>query len=246
MTPVLHGEQLLRDLETLAQIGADPGGGLNRIAYNPADQEARAWVEAQMHAVGMTVRTDAAGNSIGLYPGNDPNLPSIAFGSHTDTVPNGGRFDGALGVLAALACVRALYEAGVHLRHPVEVINFVAEEATMSGGTLGSRAMAGFPDVTNIVSQPAWDGLPVADHLHTAGLDPATITQARRPKDSLAAYLELHIEQGGALEAAQVPIGVVEGIVGIRRYAVTFHGYTNHAGTTPMIGRQDALVMAAP
>ncbi len=240
----LDSKRLLQDLDTLAQIGVGPGGGMNRIAYSPADQEARVWVEARMRGLGLEVNTDEAGNSIGVYAGQVPRLPAIALGSHTDTVPNGGRYDGALGVVAALACVRALREAGVRLRHPVEVINFAAEEATM-GGTLGSRAMAGLLD-SGFVDTTAWDGRPVAHHLREAGLDPATIIQARRPKGSLAAFLELHVEQGGVLDAAGVPVGVVEGIVGIRRYTVTFEGYANHAGTTPMADRRDALVMAAP
>ncbi len=244
MIPTLNGERLLQDLEALAQIGVGPGGGIDRIAYSPADQEGRAWVETQMRGIGLKVHPDQAGNSIGVYSGQVPHLPAIALGSHTDTVPDGGRYDGALGVVAALACVRALRDAGVHLRHSIEVINFAAEEATM-GGTLGSRAMAGLLD-PNVGDTLAWDGRPVAEHLRTAGLDPAAVTQARRPKGSLAAFLELHIEQGGSLEAMGVPVGVVEGIVGIRRYAVTFKGYSNHAGTTPMATRRDALVMAAP
>lgn len=243
--PLIDGEQLLEDLENLAQFGADPGGGLMRIAYSTEDQQARLWVVEQMQALGMTVRRDEAGNSIGLYPGTSPDLLPIALGSHTDTVPHGGRYDGALGVLAALACVRALNQAGVQLRHPVEVINFAAEEATMSSGTFGSRSMTGTLNVED-VDKAAWDGRPVAEHLRTADLNPAEITQALRPKGSLAAYLELHIEQGGLLEMEKTAIGVVEGIVGIRRYDVIFNGYANHAGTTPMKGRKDALVMAAP
>jgi N-carbamoyl-L-amino-acid hydrolase len=245
MLPVIDGEQLLDDLETLAEFGATAGGGLDRVAFSPADQKGRAWVESQMRAVGMAVRTDAAGNSLGFYPGYESELPPLALGSHTDTVPQGGRFDGALGVLAALACVRALQTAGVRLRHPVEVINFTAEEATVGGGTLGSRAMSGELDQATL-DQAAWDGRPTAEHLRAAGLDPTTVWEARRPKHSLAAYLELHVEQGGSLAAAGIPVGIVEGIVGIRRYSVLFRGYANHAGTTPMAGRQDALVMAAP
>lgn len=246
MRPVIDGEQLLENLDTLAQFGATPTGGLNRIAFNEADLQARRWVERQMQALGMTFRADEAGNTIGLYPGSRADLPPIALGSHTDTVPNGGRFDGALGVLAALACVRALREAKTQLRHPVEIINFTAEEATMSGGTLGSRAMCGLLQAGSPVNQPAWDGRPVAEHLRAAGLNPDTLARAQRPPGSLAAYLELHIEQGGTLALEQTDIGVVEGIVGIRRYSVTFKGYANHAGTTPMEQRQDALVMAAP
>lgn len=245
MISYFDGEQLLDDLETLGQIGASPDGGLNRIAYGQADREGRIWLADQMRGVGMTVQTDAAGNDIGRYPGTNGGLAPIALGSHTDTVPNGGRYDGALGVLAALACVRTLHDAKVRLRHPVEVINFAAEEATMSGGTFGSRAMVGLMDAAAI-SQLAWDGRPVAEHLQAANLDPNRVAQAKRSENDLAAYLELHIEQGRKLESAQVPIGVVEGIVGIRRYSVTFHGYANHAGTTLMADRQDALVMAAP
>ena len=197
-----------------------------------------------MGQLGLDARVDQAGNSICSYPGQLPELPPMAIGSHTDTVPHGGRYDGALGVVAAMGCVRALREAGIHLRHPVEVINFAAEEATM-GGTIGSRAMAGLLD-PQILQAPAWDGAAVSNHLAAAGLDPSAAVQARREKGSLACFLELHIEQGGTLAAAGLPLGVVEGIVGIRRYTVAFEGLANHAGTTPMNERRDALVMAAP
>ena len=169
--PAIDGEQLLEDLEVLAQFGASAAGGLRRIAYSLADMEARRWVEARMREVGLVVTTDAVGNSLGRYPGTDPILPPIALGSHTDTVPDGGRFDGALGVLSALACVEALCQAGVRLRHPVEVINFAAEEATMSSGTFGSRAMSGALNAAAL-EQAAWDGRPVMVHLQEAGLDP--------------------------------------------------------------------------
>lgn len=241
----INSSRLLQDLEKLAQFGADPAGGISRLAYSQADREARAWVETEMCSLGLVVRTDPAGNSIGLYPGQVSDLPPLALGSHTDTVPNGGRYDGALGVLAALACVRALSEAGLHLRHPLEIINFAAEEATMPGGTFGSRAMTGLLPAAAL-EQAVWDGRSATEHLHEAGLDPAAVMQARRPPGSLAAYLELHIEQGSTLAEAHIPIGVVEGIVGIRRYTVTYQGYANHAGTTPMADRQDALVATAP
>jgi N-carbamoyl-L-amino-acid hydrolase len=242
--PVLDSERMLADLDALAQIGRGPDGALARIAYSPADQAGRAWVAAQLHALGLRVRADAAGNTIGLYAVT-ADLPPIALGSHTDTVPNGGTYDGALGIVAALACVRALHAARTSLRHPVEVINFAAEEATMAGGTTGSQAMAGLFNPA-ILDKAAWDGRPVREHLLAAGLDPAAFSTARRAPGSLAAYLELHIEQGDLLATAGVPIGIVTGFVGIRRYAVTFQGYANHAGTTPMHRRQDALVAAAP
>ena len=240
----IDGDRLVRDLETLATIGADAQGGVTRIAYSQEDRVGREWVRAEFAALGLSETTDSAGNDTWVYPGTESGLAPIALGSHTDTVPNGGRYDGALGVLSALAAVRALYQENRRLRHPVEVINFAAEEATMSGATFGSRAMAGTlaPDV---VQHRAWDSRTVADHLRDAGLDPDRVTEARRT-DGPAAFLELHIEQGRRLETQRKPIGVVEGIAGIRRYEVTVNGYANHAGTTLMQDRQDALVMAAP
>ncbi|HUS69948.1 MAG TPA: Zn-dependent hydrolase [Anaerolineae bacterium] len=241
--PQLDGKRLLEDLDALAGFGSCVSGAVNRVAYSPADLEARRWVETQMRDLGLQVTIDQAGNSICPYHGQAPELPPIAVGSHTDTVLQGGRYDGSLGVAAAMACVRALAEAGLRLRHPVEVINFAAEEATM-GGTIGSRAMAGLLDPA-ILDRPAWDGIPVAQHLEAAGLDPPTVIEAKRGRCSLACFLELHIEQGGTLERSGVPLGVVEGIVGIRRYGAVFQGLANHAGTTPMAERHDALVLAA-
>lgn len=241
---LLDSEQLLEDIETLGQIGRAPGGGLQRIAFSPADQAGRQWVAQQMQALNLQVTTDAAGNTIGRYPGSET-LPAIAVGSHTDTVPAGGIYDGALGVLAGLACIRALHTAQQRLRHPIEIINFTAEEATMGSGTLGSNAMTGLLQPAAIDGL-AWDGQAIHTHLQQAGIDPTRLLDARREAHAYAAFLELHIEQGATLEAAQRSIGVVEGIVGIRRYLVTFHGYANHAGTTTMARRHDALVAAAP
>jgi len=240
----IDGARLVANLGELGQIGLTERGGLMRVAFSQADLEGRAWVRERMQAV-MGVRVDPAGNTIGRYPGREPGLMPIALGSHTDTVPDGGKYDGALGVLAALACVEALARDGVTLRHPVEVINFNSEEAAVAGGTFGSRAMAGQFDPT-ILQQTTADGRQIADIVRGAGVDPEQIVTAARPVGSLSAYLELHPEQGGRLEAAGIPIGVVEGIVAIRRFVVTFHGYANHAGTTPMEQRRDALVVSAP
>ena len=244
MSVEIDQSRLITDLEELGEIGLSPRGGLMRVAFSEADGAGRAWVAGVMREL-MDVRDDSAGNTIGLYPGREAGLKPIALGSHTDTVPDGGKYDGALGVLAALACVRALAEAGVRLRHPVEVINFASEEAAVAGGTFGSRAMAGMFDPT-ILRQTAPDGQLIADIVRAAGIDPEHIVDARREPGELAAYLELHPEQGGRLEDAGIPIGVVDGIVAIRRYVATFHGYANHAGTTPMEQRRDALVAAAP
>ncbi len=178
------------------------------------------------------------------HPGSGRDLAPIALGSHSDTVPDGGRYDGALGVVAAVACARALVASPTRLRHPLEVLNFVSEEATMGSGTLGSSAMV--RDVSVALDRIAWDGRPVTEHLRSAGVDLARIGEARRRPGVLAAYLELHIEQGATLWRSGERLGVVEGIVGIRRYQLEFLGEANHAGTTAMDDRRDALVMAAP
>jgi beta-ureidopropionase / N-carbamoyl-L-amino-acid hydrolase len=242
--PAVDAARLIEDLETLAGFGATEGGGVTRVAYSPTDLAARDWVDAELAALGLDVRRDPAGTTIAILDPSGSGRPPIAVGSHTDTVPDGGRYDGALGVVAALACARALCAGGA-LRHPLAVVNLQAEEATMGGATFASRAMAGALDA-GALTRPAYDGVPVAEHVRRAGLDPAGVAGAALAPGSFAAFLELHIEQGPVLESAGVAIGVVEGIAGIRRFAVTFNGTSNHAGTTPMDARQDALVAAAP
>lgn len=243
--PRINGAQLAADLETLAGFGSTQSGAVDRVAYSASDLEARAWLDAELAELGLTVTRDQAGSTIALLEGADPDLAAIAIGSHTDTVPDGGRYDGALGVIAGLACIRALRATGSSLRHPVAVINFEAEEATMAGGTFASRAFAGRlkPGDTE---RRAFDGRPIGDHLRGAGLDPESLGLAAENRPDLAAFLELHVEQGPVLENAGDQIGVVEGIVGIRRYSVSFEGVANHAGTTPMAARDDALVAAGP
>lgn len=246
----IDAEPFLADLEQLAAFGGHARDrGVTRIACTPADLQARDWVEARLRELGLAVQRDAIGNTIARLDGAADARAiaarAIAIGSHTDTVPNGGRFDGALGVIAALAVARAIRRNGIRLRHALEVLNFMAEEATLSGGTLGSAAMAGRFDPAQL-DRPAWDGRPVRAHLQAAGLDPDAWRTAVRSREAFAAYLELHIEQGATLTEREHQIGVVEGMVGIRRYRVTFAGRANHAGTTPMHRRDDALVKAAP
>lgn len=245
VTPSIDADAFTRDLDELNRYGEGARPGINRIAFSPADMSGRAFVERRLADLGMDVRRDAAGNTIGRIEGSERGLAALALGSHTDTVPEGGRYDGALGVVAAMACVRALRDGGMVLRHPLEVIDFVAEEATMSGGTFGSRAMAGLLEPASI-DGPAWDGRKVRAHLEAAGIDPNGVSGARRPAGSVAAYVELHIEQGGRLASEGVPLAIVDGIVGIRRYGIVVEGVANHAGTTPMDARDDALLKALP
>ncbi|WP_259313966.1 Zn-dependent hydrolase [Capillimicrobium parvum] len=243
--PRIDAARLVADLETLARFGATERGGVARVAYSPADLEARDWLDAQLTGLGLEVRRDPVGTTIAVLAGTEPGLAPIAVGSHTDTVPEGGRYDGALGVVAALACARAIAAGGPSLRHPLAVVDFEAEEATMGGATLASRAMTGALDEAAL-ARPAYDGAPAAEHLRRAGLDPAKVAAAALRRGAFAAFLELHIEQGATLEADGVPIAVVQGIVGIRRFEVAFTGSAAHAGTTPMQDRDDALVAAAP
>jgi N-carbamoyl-L-amino-acid hydrolase len=237
------GEALLADLDALGAIGWQPGAGITRLAYSGADLAGRDWVLAQMQALGMTATIDPAGNVIGLYGGAE-NLPALAIGSHTDSVPESGKFDGALGVVGALACVRTLHDQGVRLRHPLLVIDFAAEEATTAASPMGSLSLIGKLTRADL-GGPAWDGRSTLALLQDSGFWVERMLD-NRPPLPLAAFVELHIEQGERLADAGIPIGVVEGIVGIRRYYVTFTGQANHAGTTGMARRHDALVMAAP
>lgn len=244
-SPMIKQQQFLADFEALRQIGLQSNGAVHRVAYSSADLAGRQWLKTRLRELDLTPVDDAAGNTTAVYDGSEPALPPIGIGSHTDTVPLGGAYDGALGVVAALAIIEALHTAQVHLRHPVELINFAAEEATMAGGTTGSQAMTGLFNLQTLDKQ-AWDGQPVRDHLQAAGLVPDQIATAKRPPNSLAAFLELHIEQGKQLEATGKHIAIIDSFVGIRRYAVRFTGQANHAGTTPMAERRDALVMATP
>jgi len=244
MTLRVDGERLLFEIDELGRIGRNESGGYDRMAFSQSDLQGRTLVEGFMRDAGMTVVRDAAFNSVGRYPGSE-DLPPITVGSHTDTVPCGGNYDGVLGVLSGIACVRALNAAGVRLRHPVEVINFTGEEAVAPGGTFGSRLMTGaFED--RLLDQTVYSGQSFAELLSSAGVDLAQIRSIERKKGEVAAYVELHIEQGGILDQRGIPAGVVDGIVGFRRYAVVFRGVANHAGTTPMNQRDDALLKATP
>jgi N-carbamoyl-L-amino-acid hydrolase len=248
----ISAARLQSQIEHLSTFGRPAGGtfadGVSRIAYTDADVSARAYVMSLMREAGLTPRVDPAGNIFGASrPGSDNDRVSprpILFGSHIDSVPSGGNFDGDLGSLAAIEAVRTLKGAGVRTKHPLEVVVWAEEEGSAYGRSLsGSRAMAGqFPaeELELVVN-----GIKKAEAIKRIGGNPEHIDQARRAQESFHAYLELHIEQGGTLEKSGVQIGVVEGIVSIDRYDVTVRGFANHAGTTPMGERQDALVAAS-
>lgn len=236
----VNGRRLEQRIEELARFGLTPEGGVDRVAFSPEEKRARAYLEKAFEDAGLVVRVDAAGNLIGRREGRDSTLPPILFGSHIDTVPHGGKYDGALGVMAALECAHVLTENNVVTRHPLEVIVFTDEE----GGLVGSRALSGnlTPEALTVVSQ---SGKTIREGIRYIGGDPERLQDAARTQGSVRAYLEIHVEQGGSLEAQEVAIGIVQGIVGINWWQVTIEGAANHAGTTPMDMRQDALVAAA-
>jgi beta-ureidopropionase / N-carbamoyl-L-amino-acid hydrolase len=235
----VQDDRLLADLRSLAAIGATTGGGVNRPAYGDGDLAARDLVRQWMRDAGLDVRMDAAGNTFGRLHGPRSDARPIVIGSHTDTVPDGGRFDGALGVLAALEVVRTIAGQSVALRHPLEVVNFQNEE----GGLAGSRAVAGRLSASDLTMK-AVSGYSLGDGIRRLGGDPDRLSAAVLAPGSIAAYVELHIEQGRFLERGGFDIGIVEGIVGIRYWEVTFDGVASHSGTTPMADRHDALLAA--
>jgi len=232
--------RLRQHIAALAEFGANPDGGVSRVAYSDADLAGRAYVRQLMTAAGLRVRVDTAGNIIGRRDGSDPALPAIMLGSHTDSVPHGGNYDGDVGVLGAIEVAQTLAERGVALRHALEVVNFTDEE----GGLVGSLAMSGRfdPAALDVMSH---SGVSIRDGIRAVGGDPERLAAAARSPGELAAYVELHIEQGALLDDANVDIGVVQGIVGISQWEVTVTGLANHAGTTPMDKRRDALLAAS-
>jgi N-carbamoyl-L-amino-acid hydrolase len=235
-------EGLLRDLSV---IGEDPRGGTSRIAFSEEDQTGREWVMGKMKEAGLEVRVDAAANIFGRRPGRDADAPAIVFGSHIDTVPMGGNFDGCLGSLGALEVLMTLEDNDIVTRHPLEMAIWSDEEGAHFGmGFFGSRA-ATFGIQPSELEITDDEGTTQAEWLRRYGQDPSRIEEARLDREKIAAYLELHIEQGPLLIRKGIQIGVVEGIVGIARYEVSIRGSANHAGTTPMEERRDALIAAA-
>ena len=246
--PQINGARLRDHLERLSVFGRPQGGtfadGVSRVAYSDADVAGRAYVRGLMDAAGLKTRLDAAGNIYGRRAGREDSLPPVLFGSHIDSVPNGGNFDGDLGSLAAIEAVQSLQEAGLTTRRPLQVVVWQNEEGyAFNNGLAGSRAAAGHLDPGEL--DAVWNGMKKSDAIRKIGGVPERIAEARLPKDAFACYLELHIEQGGTLEKSGTDIGIVEGIVAIDRYDVEIRGFANHAGTTPMPERQDALVAAS-
>jgi N-carbamoyl-L-amino-acid hydrolase len=232
--------RLEQRIAELGKFGANPEGGVSRVAFSAADVAGREYIKKLMQDAGLAVRVDTAGNVIGRREGSDPQLPAIMTGSHIDSVPGAGNYDGDVGVLGAIEVAQLLQEHGVRLRHPLEIVSFTDEE----GGLIGSLAMTGRlePGALDVMSH---SGKTIRDGIRAIGGDPDRLGEALRKPGELKAFIELHIEQGAILHEANLDIGVVEGIVGIHWWDVTVEGFANHAGTTPMNRRRDALLSAA-
>ncbi len=247
-SPRIDAARLRSQLEGLSLFGRPPRGrfedGVSRVGFSDADIAGRKYVMDLMREARLTPRIDAAGNIFARREGSDASLPPILFGSHIDSVPSGGNFDGDLGTLASIESVRVLGDARMTTKHPLEVVVWANEEGVAFGRPLfGSRVVAGRL-ATGEMDQ-LWEGTNKSDAVRRIGGAPERIADAQRPAGSFHCYFELHIEQGGTLDRSGVPVGVVEGIVGIERFEAEVRGLANHAGTTPMPERRDALLAAS-
>jgi beta-ureidopropionase / N-carbamoyl-L-amino-acid hydrolase len=240
----VNAQRLQASLEKLSEFGRNADGGVTRLGYSDVELAARKWVMELMRDAGLTVRMDAAGNIFGRREGSE-NLPVLLFGSHIDSVVHGGNFDGDVGSLGAIDVIRALNEGRVTTRHPLEVVVWTNEEGNHFGVPTMGAGIAGGSIGPEILARKDEEGLTVADWLRRYGQDPSRLMDARIVRGTLAGYLELHIEQGPHLDEKKIPIGVVQGIVGITRWSCVVTGFANHAGTTPMDRRRDALAAAS-
>ncbi|MGH9861811.1 MAG: M20 family metallo-hydrolase [Candidatus Acidiferrales bacterium] len=238
-------DRLRLTLEELSRFGAQAGGGTTRLGFSPDDLAARNWMMERLRNEGLEVSIDAAANIRARRAGQRDDWPALWFGSHMDTVPSGGNFDGCVGSMGALEVVRTLNENTMRTQHSLELVIFTNEEGVHYGrGLFGSRAVAGLvpPEELDVVDDA---GVKLREWIKRYGGDPDRLSEMTPAPGSLHSYLELHIEQGGVLWSRGLPLGIVEGIVGINEYTVVLEGFANHAGTTPMNQRRDALVTAS-
>lgn len=239
-------DRLEASMREINEFGGTPEGGITRLAYTAEHWAATRYFMKQCEQQGMSVRIDACGNVIARRPGLVSNLPAVACGSHLDTVQQGGRFDGTLGVMAGLELVRSLNERGIATRHPIEVISFACEESARFGvSTVGSKAMAGKLNRASLEQLHDKEGVSFEEALSAVGLDVNRIESSRRSGKEFKAFFELHIEQGPVLEESGIDVGIVAGIAAPARLEITIQGRASHSGTTPMTMRKDALIGAA-
>jgi len=241
----IDSANLVRRIDELALISEAPAPVVTRVLFSAADQRGREYVRRAARDAGLTIREDAVGNIFCRWIGSEPDLPAIGSGSHTDAIPNAGRYDGVVGVLGAFEALAALRRAGFKPRRSLEVVMFTAEEPTRFGlGCLGSRLMAGSISVAKAQTLRDKEGRSL-DELRAAAGYSGSLESVRLPTGYYHSFVELHIEQGPILEAKQIPIGIVEHIAGPSSYRVTLHGEGGHAGAVLMPTRHDALLAGA-
>lgn len=245
MTRIARTERIQGLIEGLDRFTATPGNGTTRLTYSPEFRQARDYLRDQMAKAGLVVREDAVGNIFGRLEGRDPGLAPIIVGSHFDSVPNGGKFDGPAGVITGIEIAFLFQEQGLVPNRPIEFIAMIEEEgARFGGGLFGSRILTGKVDTDGLSDLRDDDGISVAEAMREYGLDPENAGQAVLSPGAIHAFLELHIEQGPVLEAHGEDVAIVDRIVGLSQLKVTIRGRAGHAGTTPMNARRDALVGA--
>ncbi|MED4906987.1 Zn-dependent hydrolase [Brevibacillus centrosporus] len=242
---MINADRLWDRLMQLSSIGTQEVGGITRLSFSPEERAAKDLVTGFMKEAGLSVREDEVGNLIGRKEGTNPNAPVVLIGSHLDSVPSGGNFDGPLGVLSGVEALQTMNEQGVETEHPIEVIAFTDEEGTRFGyGMIGSRGIAGLLKEDELVSRDE-AGISIAEAMANVGLDPAQISKAAREPGSVKAYVELHIEQGKVLESRDLSVGIVSGVAGPLWLKFILEGEAGHAGATPMNMRKDPLAAAA-
>ncbi|WP_216827500.1 M20 family metallo-hydrolase [Alkalihalobacterium elongatum] len=241
----VNQQRMLRRIEELSQIGKTEQGGVTRKALTLEDQKGLQLIKRWMVEAGLTVRTDHAGNVIGRREGTDTKAPAVIIGSHIDTVPNGGNFDGTIGVIGGIEIATIIQEENLQLPHPLEVISFSDEEGTrFQGGLFGSRAMVGTATEKDLQAKDE-KGITRAEALKNVKLNPNLLATVKRTPDQVKVFLEMHIEQGPYLELVDKPIGIVTGIAGPSWLSVKIQGQSGHAGTVPMSLRNDPMGGAA-
>ena len=246
MDPALSAQRIQHDLEELSRFTATPGQGCTRLPFTPQIRAAADYLKARMAQAGLEVREDSAGNVFGVLPGRNRSLPCLMCGSHYDTVYQGGSYDGIAGVVCAMELARIFHEEGISLPMDYVAAAFMDEEGCRFGnGYFGSRCMLGDMTVQECRSYSDRDGITVYDAMREYGLVPEEVGRAAWPAGSIGRFLELHIEQGPVLDARDIELGIVDCIVGIRRYLITVNGRADHAGSTPMNMRLDAVDMAS-
>ncbi|MFC2169699.1 Zn-dependent hydrolase [Acidobacteriota bacterium] len=232
-------DRLKKDLEDLSQIGRDSNNGISRPSFSKADLEARIWLEERIKSAGLEFRQDGAGNMFGRIEGEGK---TVMAGSHIDTVMNGGMFDGSLGVLSALECLRRIKEEGLRFTKALEMASFTDEEGNLVGDFLGSRAFVNSLDKEMLELGVTQFGIPFKEILNKTKFTIDSIMEAHKNRPGIEAYLEIHIEQGPILETEDKPIGIVDAIAGKIYRLCSFQGQASHAGTTPFELRQDAFL----